>query len=142
MSSPTAVPGVRGQSVAAQISTGIVRVVHEYTGRGPTKARTTLDHDTVVVMMADTLTKSERMLLQDGKEALVHEIRSSFQGTMRDDLSAVVETVLQRRVVAFMSANHLNPDLAVEVFVLEPAAQAAAALVPGVEDLAAALDGP
>jgi hypothetical protein len=38
---------------------------------------------------------------------------------MRDDLVAVVEEPLERKVVAYMSANHIDPDLAAEVFVLE-----------------------
>jgi uncharacterized protein YbcI len=109
------------QSQSATISSGVVSVVREYTGRGPTKARTTIDHDTVIVMMADALTKSERKLSEDGKSDLVHEIRHQFQGTMAEALIAVVETVLEREVVAFMSANHLDPDMAAEVFVLAPA---------------------
>jgi hypothetical protein len=40
---------------------------------------------------------------------------------MRDDLVKVVEDALDRKVVAFMSANHIDPDMGVEVFVLEPA---------------------
>jgi hypothetical protein len=40
---------------------------------------------------------------------------------MRDDLIAIVERQLDRNVIAFMSQNHIDPDLAVEVFVLEPA---------------------
>jgi uncharacterized protein YbcI len=109
------------QSQSATISSGVVSVVREYTGRGPTKARTTIDHDTVIVMMADALTKSERKLSEDGKSDLVHEIRHQFQGTMAEALIAVVETALEREVVAFMSANHLDPDMAAEVFVLAPA---------------------
>ena len=38
---------------------------------------------------------------------------------MRDDVVALVETTLHRRVVAFMSSNHIDPDMAVEVFILE-----------------------
>ena len=39
---------------------------------------------------------------------------------MREDLIAVVERQLDRKVLAFMSQNHIDPDLAVEVFVLQP----------------------
>ena len=44
--------------------------------------------------------------------------------TMRDDLVAIVERRLGRTVLAFMSQNHIDPDLAVEVFILEPPAAA------------------
>ena len=40
---------------------------------------------------------------------------------MRNDLVGIVEGQLDRKVIAFMSQNHIDPDLAVEVFVLEPA---------------------
>jgi uncharacterized protein YbcI len=39
---------------------------------------------------------------------------------MREELVALVERTLDRKVVAFMSDNHFEPDLAVEVFILEP----------------------
>jgi uncharacterized protein YbcI len=113
------VPVAHMQSDSAEISSAIVHIVHDYTGRGPTKARTTIDRDMVTVVMRDTLTKAETTLVEDGKSDLVHTIRSSFQDTMRPAMTAVVEHTLQRKVVAFMSANHLDPDLAVESFILE-----------------------
>jgi len=38
-----------------------------------------------------------------------------------------VERQLERKVIAFMSQNHIDPDLAVEVFVLAPEAGSAPA---------------
>jgi len=38
---------------------------------------------------------------------------------MRDDLIAVVEELTGRRVIAFLSDNHMDPDIAVETFVTE-----------------------
>ena len=49
------------------------------------------------------------------------QLRYDFQLAMRDDLTALVERQLKRKVIAFMSQNHIDPDLAVEIFVLEPA---------------------
>src|SRR3954471_6263044 len=104
----------------AQISDAAVRLLREYTGRGPTKSRTTIDHDTVVVMLGDTLTKGERKLVESGKEERVLALRHDFQLAMRDDLVEAVESATGRTVMAFMSQNHVNPDLAAEVFALEP----------------------
>ena len=39
---------------------------------------------------------------------------------MREDLSAAVETLTQRRLIAFMSDSQLEPDYSAEVFVLAP----------------------
>jgi uncharacterized protein YbcI len=103
------------------ISTATVQLLHEYTGRGPTKAKTVINDDLVTVLLADTLTKGEQRLVDNGLADRVLQLRHDYQLTMRDDLVAIVERQLGRRVIAFMSQNHINPDLAVEVFVLEPA---------------------
>ena len=108
-----------GGSLSAAISTAIVGVVREYTGRGPTKARTTIRDDTVLVMLEDTLTKGERTLVESGCEDKVLDLRFAFQAAMRSEASAMVAQLTGRRVVAMMSANHIDPDLAAEVFVLE-----------------------
>jgi uncharacterized protein YbcI len=102
------------------ISTAAVQLLHEYTGRGPTKAKTLISDDVVTLLLADTLTKGERTLVDNGRAERVLQVRHDYQLTMRDDLVAIVERQLARKVIAFMSQNHIDPDLAVEVFVLEP----------------------
>jgi uncharacterized protein YbcI len=108
-------------SKAAAISNHVVRTMSEYTGRGPTKARTYLNDVVVTVVLQDTLTKGERSLVGDGFDELVLTMRKAFQGTMRHDLINGIEQILYREVVAFMSDNHTDPDVAVEVFLLAPA---------------------
>ena len=107
-------------SPSAMISTATVQLLHEYTGRGPTQAKTIITEDLVTVMLADTLTKGERTLVDAGRSDRVLELRRDYQLAMRDELVAAVEGQLERKVVAFMSENHIDPDLAVETFVLEP----------------------
>ena len=102
------------------ISTAAVQLLHDYTGRGPTKAKTLINGDVVTVVLADTLTTGERKLVENGHPDRVIELRHDYQLLMRDDLVAIVERQLDRKVIAFMSQNHIDPDLAVEVFVLEP----------------------
>jgi uncharacterized protein YbcI len=106
----------------AAISDGAVRLMQEYTGRGPTRSRTTINGDSVIVVLGDTLTKGERRLAESGKAERVLQLRHDFQMAMRDDLIELVEGATERKVVAFMSQNHIDPDLAVEVFVFEPTA--------------------
>jgi uncharacterized protein YbcI len=110
-------PSITG-SKAAAISNHVVRTTSEYTGRGPTKARTHINDDVVTVLLQDTLTKGERSLVGDDLDDLVLTMRKAFQGTMRHDLTGGVEEILGRKVVAFLSDNHIDPDVAVEVFVL------------------------
>ena len=107
-------------SKTSAISNMIVHAMSEYTGRGPTKARTYLNDDLVTVVLQDTLTKGERSLVDDDLEDLVLTMRKAFQGTMRRDLINGVETIIGREVIAFLSDNHISPDIAVEVFLLAP----------------------
>jgi uncharacterized protein YbcI len=103
------------------ISTSAVQLLHDCTGRGPTKAKTMINDDVVTVLLGDTLTTGERHLADGGHADRVLAVRHDFQLMMRDDLVRIVERQLDRKVIAFMSQNHIDPDLAVEVFVLEPA---------------------
>jgi uncharacterized protein YbcI len=94
--------------------------MHRYTGRGPTSSRTTVGTDLIVCVMGAALTKGEQTLVSDGKLELVLSTRRAYQDSMRVDAISAVETIAGRRVLAFMSNNNIDPDLAVELFVLEP----------------------
>jgi len=106
--------------LSASISNALVHLHREYLGRGPTKARTSIRDDTVVVVMSDMLTKAEHSLVADGKSEEVLQTRHSLQRTMRSDMVSAVENLTGRAVVAFMSTNHIDPDLACEILILEP----------------------
>ncbi len=108
------------QSPNALIANHVVRIVNEYTGRGPTRARAHLTEDLVTVVLEDSLTKAERTLVATGHGDQVETTRLTFQKTMADDLVAGVEEILGRKVYAFLSANNTSPDVAIESFVLEP----------------------
>jgi uncharacterized protein YbcI len=106
-------------SLQAAISNAIVKLMREYTGRGPTKARTTIRDNVVVVMLEQTLTKGERSLAAKGRGEKVIEIRHEFQEAMREESSAKIAELTGRTVTAMLSANHLDPDLAAEIYVLD-----------------------
>jgi uncharacterized protein YbcI len=116
---PNASPPAVGQT-AGEVTTALVGLFREYTGRGPTKARTTLADDSVLVVLQDTMTQEERMLVVKGKCDTVLDTRRQVQEILRQDAIEIVERITARKVVAFMSSNHVDPDLAAEVFVLEP----------------------
>lgn len=106
--------------LGAAISNAVVRLLSDYTGRGPTKARTYINDDFIAVVLQDTLTKGERSLVRDGKTDLVLDSRKAYQQTMSKDLIAAVEQLTGRTVYAFLSDNCTDPDIAVESFVLTP----------------------
>ena len=100
------------------ISNAIVRLLREYTGRGPTKSRTTIRDNVVLVMLEQTLTKGEESLVKKGRVDKVIEIRHEFQEAMREESMAKVAELTGRKVTAMLSANHVNPDIGAEIFVL------------------------
>jgi uncharacterized protein YbcI len=110
-----------GGSLQMAISNAIVRLLREYTGRGPTKSRTTIRDNVVLVMLEQTLTKGEESLVRKGRVDKVIDIRHEFQEAMREESVAKVAELTGRKVLAMLSANHVNPDLGAEIFVLDAA---------------------
>jgi uncharacterized protein YbcI len=112
-----------GGPLAEAISNAVVGIMRDHTGRGPTRTRTTIVDDLVLVFVRDALTKAEQKLVDGGEAPAVLEWRHRFQIAMEDELVAAVERLTDRKVLAFLSANHVDPDMAMEAFVLEPCEQ-------------------
>jgi uncharacterized protein YbcI len=106
-------------TLPSAISTAIVRLMREYTGRGPMKAQTTIRGNVVLVMLEQTLTKGEQVLVRKGRSENVLALRREYQEAMRDESSEKIAVLTGRNVTAMMSANHLSPDLAAEIYVLD-----------------------
>jgi uncharacterized protein YbcI len=106
----------------AAISRLIVRAMREYAGRGPTQAATTIGKNSIHCVLGDTLTQSERTLAGAGFEDDVLLARRRLQEVMRPHLVVEIEKLTGRKVVAFLSDNHVAPDIAIESFVLQPVA--------------------
>jgi len=108
----------RGAMLAA-ISDAISALHREAYGRGATKTRTTLSGDVLTTVLEDIYTPAEHTLLGAGNFEIVNQARSAFQDTMRPRFVAVVEEKTGRRVRAFASQIHVDPDLAIETFILD-----------------------
>jgi uncharacterized protein YbcI len=106
-------------SMHVAISNAIVGFLREYTGRGPMKARTSIRDNVVLIMLEQTLTKGEQVLVKKGRSERVLALRHEYQEAMREESSAKVAELTGRNVIAFMSANHVDPDLASEIYVLD-----------------------
>ncbi len=98
----------------------MVQLHSRYYGKGPTKAKTHQVNDTVVAILRGGFTRVERTLLDTGQVESVYQMRRSFQQAMEAEFRHVVEEATGRKVIAYMSSIHVDPDLAVELFVLEP----------------------
>src|SRR5262249_12604162 len=125
----------------AQISTGLVQLHSRYYGKGPTKAKTHVVNDTVVSILQGGFTTVERTLLDTGDAQSVLQVRSSFQHAMEDEFRRVVEEATGRKVIAYMRQAQVDPALAFELFVLEPAEGAEALTGEGHEIVVDPEDG-
>jgi uncharacterized protein YbcI len=110
----------RNGEARTAISNGLVALLKEYYGVGPTQAKTYYHDDIVVCVMRGGFTRVEQTLLAGGRTAAVIQQRMDFQEVMRGRFSEVVEDATGRRVVGFMSGNQQEPDMMCEVFVLAP----------------------
>ena len=102
------------------ISDGMVALLKEFYGVGPTQAKTYYYDDLVVCVLRGGFTRVEQTLLQGGRTAAVIQQRMEFQEVMRERFAAVIERATARKVVGFMSGNQQDPDMICEVFVLSP----------------------
>ncbi len=112
----------------ADISTGIVTLHKDYYGKGPTEAKTYAIDDSIVCVLRGGFTSVETTLMADGKFAEVENLRRSFQKTMSDQFTAVVQDALDREVIVYMSQIHSNPDVALEFFLLDPSGESLSGL--------------
>ncbi len=79
-----------------------------------------MQRNCVIVLLEDIYTAVERTLIDAGDQETVKETRQKFQMAMGPAFSAAVEEIMERKVVAFMSQVHFAPDMAAEMFILEP----------------------
>lgn len=110
---------VSGGPLAAEISRAFVLLHKEHGGHGPTKCRTYLEDDLIIVLMRGGYTRYERTLFEDGKWVDVRNMRHAFQDTMEGRFTEAIERLTGREVAAFMSASHQRPDIQIEAFVLD-----------------------
>lgn len=107
-------------AVRDEISAGIVGLLKEFYGVGPTEARTYLMDDLVVCLMRGGYTRIERTLRDEGRTQTVLNQRHEFQEVMQRRFRELVAEATGRQVIGFMSGNQAYPEMTCEVFVLEP----------------------
>src|SRR6202142_1699314 len=106
--------------VLTAISDGMVALLKEFYGRGPTRTKSYYDDDLVVCVLRGGFTRVEQTLLEGGRGAAVIQQRIEFQELMRLRFEEVIEAATGRRVIGFMSGNQQHPDMMCEVFILAP----------------------
>jgi uncharacterized protein YbcI len=112
-------PRTHGDVLTA-ISDGMVALLKEYYGRGPTRTKSYYEDDLVVCVLRGGFSRVEQTLLEGGRGAAVIQQRMEFQELMRERFEAVIERATGRQVIGFMSGNQQHPDMMCEVFILAP----------------------
>lgn len=110
---------LRGGELNAAVTSALVGIHTEHFGRGPRSASTFHYGHVLVTLMHEVLTPAEKSLARTGHMDAINHIRQLFQDTMEADFRAAVEHLTGRRVLAFISGNHFNPDVASELFILD-----------------------
>ena len=109
-----------GGMLLAEITNRIVSLVREHYGRGPIKAKTyVLDNLVVCVLSDGGLTAIERTMMGGGEPERVLEMRRDFQRMMKVRYSETIEELTGRNVLAFLSQAHVEPDLTIDMFLMD-----------------------
>jgi uncharacterized protein YbcI len=87
-----------GGRLLSEITNRIVALMREHYGRGPIKAKTYVLDNLIVCVL---------------------EMRRDFQRVMKVRYSRMIEELTGRNVLAFLSQAHVEPDLTIEMFLMD-----------------------
>jgi uncharacterized protein YbcI len=117
LASPTA----HVESLGA-LSRGLVHLMRERAGRGPTVAKSFwAGDDALLVLFGGGYTKAEQTLWDQGRPDTAVAYRHAVLDALEDGMREVVESCVGRPVVAVLATAHHDPDVMAVVFLLEPA---------------------
>jgi uncharacterized protein YbcI len=110
---------LKGGELNAALTSALIGIQTRYLGRGPKTASTFHHGNVVVVLMHEVMTHAEKSLAATSNSHAVTNMRHLFQETMEDDFREAVERLTGKNVIAFISGNHIDPDMAAELFILD-----------------------
>lgn len=112
---------LEGGQLLVAISAEMVTIFRDFLGKGPERCKAYwAGTDMLVVLLAGGFSVAEKTLFAAGRGAAVQESRMALQETLSERMKGTIEELTGRRVVAFLSASHQEPDLSAELFLLEP----------------------
>ena len=84
------------------------------------KAKTyVLDDIIVVVMRGSGFTPLEQTIMDSGEPDRVIAMREDFQRVMAERYKHTIEELTGRKVLAFLSQAHVEPDITMEIFFVD-----------------------
>jgi uncharacterized protein YbcI len=119
MSAP-AVPLI-GDELLDAVTAEMVVFHEHYHHRVPVTAKTLLLGDEVLIcVLGGIYSDVEKTMIELQRGTLVQQVRSAFQVAMQHKFIAAVERLSGREVLAFVSDQHVGPDIEIELFMLKP----------------------
>jgi uncharacterized protein YbcI len=118
-SGDTAPVPLEGGRLLAEVTNRIVGMMREHYGRGPIKAKTYVLDNLIVCVLSDGFTAIERTMMEGGEPDRVLEMRRDFQRLMKGRYSEMIEELTGRKMLAFLSQAHVEPDLTIEMFLMD-----------------------
>jgi uncharacterized protein YbcI len=112
-------PPLAGGRLLAEITNRIVAFTREHYGRGPIKAKTYVLDNLIVCVLSNGFTAIERTLMEGGEPDRVLDMRRDFQRMMKARYTGMIEQLTGRNVLAFLSQAHVEPDLTIEMFLMD-----------------------
>ena len=114
-----ALAALAGGRLLAEITNRIVAFMREHYGRGPIKAKTYVLDNLIVCVLTDGFTAIERTMMEGGEPQRVLDMRRDFQRMMKERYSEMIEQLTGRKVLVFLSQAHVEPDLTIEIFLMD-----------------------
>lgn len=108
----------KGGQALVELSNAMVALHREHFGRGPGAAKSFFNDEMAICVLSDIYMPVERTLIGAGQAEHVKRTRSLHQEALEDEYKASVEAIMGRPVEAFLSVVHVDPDVAIEVFLL------------------------
>jgi uncharacterized protein YbcI len=116
-------PPLAGGALLKAISTSIVSILRDRYGRGPINAKTYVRDDIIVVVLrGSSFTPLEQTIMNSGGPdpgGRVVDLRHEFQGWMTKRYTETIEELTGRKVLAFLSQAHVEPDITMETFFID-----------------------
>ncbi|MGZ4481976.1 MAG: Na-translocating system protein MpsC family protein [Gaiellales bacterium] len=112
-------PQAADAQLLRRIESASAQLYHDLLGKGPTRARAILHGDVLVVILEDIYTTGEQTLVTAGQVEQLLAGRAHMQRVLRPHCIEMVERLTGRKVRAFLSQNHVDPDIAAEIFLLQ-----------------------
>jgi uncharacterized protein YbcI len=116
-----AAPPLSGNNLLLAVTEAMVSLHERYYHRIPVSAKTQmLGDDLLACVLGGVYTDVEKTMIELQRSTVVQETRSAFQTAMQRKFIDKVEQLSGRDVLAFISNQHVGPDMEIELFMLAP----------------------